>query len=228
MPLAWDSKMGFLKEQKDDAIQVTLDGEPVPVPPGRYSLPAIRSLLETRALEKQRVLSAITVDGRPLELARASDENTAFNVVEAESIPLDELPLLLLNTAQQQVDRAREAVEQAMTLVLINNCDTARELWWNHAHLLKDPVLTLSLMPDHVCRLCSNMSFERLRKWQLEQIAAIIREVDRACDSGDNIQISDVLEGRVLPWLQKLADLVRVWYQAVSAGYELGIKYSGA
>lgn len=196
------------------------------VPAGRCSLNSIRNLLETRALEKQRVLSAISVNGRPADLTLPLDEATGFIMVEAESIPLDELPLLLLNTALRQVERAHEAVQKTMTLVLINNPATARELWWNHAPLLKDPVLTLSLMPDHVCRLCSNMSFERLRKWQLEQIASIIREVDNACDSGDSIQISDVLEGRVLPWLQKLADLVRLWYQAVSAGYELGIKYS--
>ncbi|HZI32678.1 MAG TPA: hypothetical protein VFF11_10070 [Candidatus Binatia bacterium] len=205
-----------------------LDGELIMVPAGRCSLNAIRSLLETRALEKQRVLSVISVDGWPADLTQTFPEDLRYTLVEAESIPLDELPLLLLNTAQQQVDRARDAVEKAMTLVLINNAATARELWWNHAHLLKDPVLTLSLMPDYVCRLCSNMSFEQLRKWQLEQIAAIIREVDQACDTGDNIQISDALEGRVLPWLQKLADLVRLWYQAVSAGYELGIKYSNA
>lgn len=220
--------MGISKIQKDGDIQVTLDGEPISVPPGRYSLHSIRSLLETRALEKQRVLSAISVDGTLADLTIPFAETIEFTLVEAESIPLNELPLLLLNTAQQQVDRARDAIEKAMTLVLINNADTAKELWWNQAHLLKDPVLTLSLMPDHVCRLCSTGSFDKLRKWQLEQIATIIREVDHACDTGDSIKISDVLEDRVLPWLQKLADLVRLWYQAVSAGYELGIKYSSA
>lgn len=218
--------LGTSNSQKDGEIQVILDGEPVKVPAGRHSLNSIRSLLETRALEKQHVLSALSVDGQAVQLTTLPlAENAGFTLVEAESLPLGELPLLLLNRAQQQADHAREAVEKTLTLVLINDPATAQELWWNVAHQLKEPVLTLSLMPDHICRLCSNASFERLRKWQLEQIAAIIREVDRACDTGDSIRISDALEGRVLPWLQKLTDLVRLWYQAVSAGYELGIKY---
>ena len=209
-------------------IHVTLDGATVKVPAGRCSLNSVRCLLETLALEKQCVLAAIYVDGQPADLALSPAGTAGFSRVAAESIPLGELPLLLLTTAQQQVDRVREAIEKALTLVLINNRSTARELWWNIARQLKDPILTLSLMPEQVCKLCSSVSFERLRKWQLEQVAAIVREVDAVCESGDNITISDVLERRVLPWVQKLTDLVRLWYQAVSAGYQLGIKYHAA
>lgn len=209
-------------------IHVTLDGATVKVPAGRCSLNSVRCLLETLALEKQCVLASLSVDGQPADLALSPPGTADFFRVAAESIPVGELPLLLLTTAQQQVDRVREAIEKALTLVLINNRSTARELWWSIARQLKDPILTLSLMPEQVCKLCSSVSFERLRKWQLEQVAAIVREVDAVCESGDNITISDVLERRVLPWVQKLTDLVRLWYQAVSAGYQLGIKYHAA
>ncbi len=209
-------------------ILVMLDGVPVKVPAGRCSLNSIRSLLETLALEKQRTLSALSVDGQPTDLGLAQTGPVNFFRVEAESIPLAELPLLLLTTAQQQVDRIREMVESTITLVLINNPATARELWWSIARQLKDPILTLSLMPEPVCRQCSSVSFERLRKWQLQQIATIVREVDAICETGDNITISDALERRVLPWAQKLNDLVQLWHQAVSAGYQLGINYHAA
>lgn len=209
-------------------ILVTLDGEPVKLPAGRRSLNAIRSLLETLALEKQRVLSALSVDGRPAGLGLAQMEAGGFFRVEAESVPLGEQPLLLLTAAQQQVDRVREAVESALTLVLINHRSAARELWWNIARQLKDPVLTLSLMPDSVCQPCGPVSFAQLRQWQFKQIAAIVREVDAVCETGDNIALSDALEHRVLPWLQKLDDLVGLWHQTVSAGYQLGINYQAA
>lgn len=209
-------------------VLVTLDGEAVKVPAGRCSLNSIRSLLETLALEKQCMLTSLSVDGRPTDLGLAQTGPVNFFRVEADSVPLAELPLLLLTTAQQQVDRVREAVENALTLVLINNRSTARELWWNIARQLKDPVLTLSLMPDSICKLCSSVSFDQLRQWQFKQIATIVREVDAVCETGDNITISDALERRVLPWLQKLNDLVRLWYQAVSAGYQLGINYHAA
>ena len=209
-------------------ILVVLDGEVLNLPAGRRSLNSIRCFLEARALEKQRVLSTLAVDGCPVNLTLPLADEGGFCRIEAESITLDELPLLLLTTAQQQVDRARESVETAVTLVLINNHSTARELWWDIARQLKDPILTLSLMPGNVCKLCGNVSFDRLRRWQLEQIAVIVREVDGACDFLDSMKISDALESRVLPWLQKLDELIQLWLAAVASGYQLGIKYSTA
>jgi len=46
----------------------------------------------------------------------------------------------------------------------------------------------------------------QLRRWQLEQLAGIIQEVDRACESDDPTALSDALETRVLPWLEGLLD----------------------
>ena len=134
--------------------------------------------------------------------------------------------MLLLTTAGQQVDRARSSVEAALTLVLINNPSTARELWWNIACQLKEPVLTLSLMPENLCQLCCGTPFHRLRRWQLEQIAIIVRKVDSACDSQDNILLSDALENLVLPWLQKLEEHIQLWQEATLAGTRLGIHSS--
>jgi hypothetical protein len=208
-----------------DKVQVTLDGETVKIPFAHGSLNSIRSLLETLALEKQKILFTLRVDGVPASLSQPSADQPEFSRVDAESIPLGELPLLLLTSAQQQADRLRADLENALTLVLINDQPAAREIWWGIARQLKEPILTLSLMPDSVCKLCSTVSFERLRKWQLQQIAVIVREVNAVCEAGDNIKISDALERRVLPWLQKLSDLIQLWLQAISASYQLGISY---
>lgn len=203
-------------------IPVTLDCETVLLPAGRRSLTSIRSYLETLALANQRVLAEFAVDGCPLDLSLPLDQRT-FCRVDAVTIPLNELPLLLLTTAGQQVDRARVSVETALTLVLINNPATARELWWSLAGQLKEPVLTLSLMPENICRLCCGTSFDKLRRWQLEQIAVIVRRVDAACESQDNIRLSDALENLVLPWLDQLGEHIRLWHDATQAGARLGI-----
>lgn len=205
-------------------ILVTLDSEAVVLPGERNSLNAIRSYLESLALAGQRVLAVFAVDGCPLNLSLPLIDHRTFCRIDAETIPLAELPQLLLTTAGQQVDRARESVEAALTLVLINNRSTARELWWKIACQLKEPVLTLSLMPENFCQLCGGTSFHKLRRWQLEQIAAIVRKVDGACDSKDNIQLSDALEKLVLPWLQNLGEQIRLWHDTTLAGARLGIK----
>src|ERR1039458_909819 len=104
-------------------ILVTLDSEVVVLPAGRNSLNAIRSYLESLALAGQRVLAVLAVDGCPVNLSLPLIDQPAFCRIDAETLSLEEFPLLLLTTAGQQGDRARAAAEAALTLVLINNPD---------------------------------------------------------------------------------------------------------
>lgn len=209
-----------------EEVEVFLDGLPVEVPAKRHSLNAIRAHLETLALAQQRVLCAISIDGCAVNLALPLAPTENFSRIEAESVALDESALILLKTALRQTGQVHECVETALTLVLINDSHVARELWWNIARQLKEPILTLSLLPDQVCGPANGgASLKQLRKWQLEQVASIVRAVDAACDTGDTIRVSDALETRVLPWLQKLNDMVQLWHETVMAGSRLGIKY---
>ena len=201
-------------------IVVTLDCESIILPDGRTSINSIRAHLETMALANQRILGELAVDGQPVDLSMPMTD-LSFRRVDAVTIPLGEQPLLLLTTAGKQAERARAAVENALTLVLINSSATARELWWSIATQLKEPVLTLSLMPENLCQLWCGTTFHKLRRWQLEQISMIVRRVDAACDAGDNLQLSDALENLVLPWLDRLKDHIRLWHDATQAGARL-------
>ena len=51
-------------------VEVTLDGLLLELPPERHSLTAICSYLEARALQRQRILFALIVDGEFLNLAQ--------------------------------------------------------------------------------------------------------------------------------------------------------------
>src|SRR5947207_10900444 len=48
-------------------VEVILDGQPVSLPPLRCSLAAIRSYVERMALERQRIICAILVDGQAVD-----------------------------------------------------------------------------------------------------------------------------------------------------------------
>ena len=52
---------------------------------------------------------------------------------------------------------------------------------------------------------------------------AIIKDVDKVCYSEDAIPLSDALESRVLPWLQKLSEFISLWHETMMAGFRLGI-----
>ena len=212
-----------------ERIQITLDGLPV-LPPLEYrSLPAIRCYLETLALEKQRILCSLRVDDEPINLSLPLVMGKKFYRVAAETIPLEERSLLLLKTALQQTDQARTCVETAITLVLINDGCVARELWWNLAKQLKEPVLTLSLLPDDACGPANGRaSLTQLRKWQLEQVAAIIKDVDAACQAPDTIPLSNALENRVLPWLQNLTELITLWHETAQSAPRLRMSCAAA
>ncbi|MGB7749025.1 MAG: hypothetical protein WBN75_17240 [Verrucomicrobiia bacterium] len=207
-----------------EEVEITLDGLPVGLPSGHRSLNAIRCLLETLALERQRILCSLNVDGQPVNLALPWLDQTAFGRVEAGTVALEETALLLLKKAFQQTDFAKECVETALTLVLINDGKVAREVWWNLASALKEPVITLSLLPENICQPFDHRaSLTRLCKWQLEQVATIIGDVDAACHSEDTIPLSNALENRVLPWLRSLSELICLWHETVLAGSRLGI-----
>jgi len=207
-----------------ERIEITLDGLPV-LPPLEYrSLPAIRCYLETLALERQRILCSLSVDDEPMNLALPLVRGKNFYRIAAETLPLEDKSLLVLKTALQQADQAQTCVETAVTLVLINDVRVARELWWNLAKQLKEPVLTLSLLPDNACGPANGRaSLTQLRKWQLEQIAVILKEVDAVCHSEDAIPLSNVLENRVLPWLQNLIELIILWHETAQADSRLGM-----
>ncbi|MGD0349389.1 MAG: hypothetical protein ABSB84_03625 [Verrucomicrobiota bacterium] len=210
-------------------IEVTLDGLPVKPPEGHRSLNAIRCYLETLALERQRVLCSLHVDGDWVNLALPLIHCGTFHRVEAGTVTLKETSVLLLKTALQQAELAREYVETAITLVLINDSGVARELWWNLARQLKEPVLTLSLLPDSACGPATGgASLTQLRKWQLEQVAAIIKDVDEACHSEDTVPLSNALENRVLPWQQQLCELISLWHETAVAGERLGVSHAAA
>jgi len=211
----------------DSDVEIVLDGMPVELPAGHRSLSAIRCYLEAAALERQHVLCSLSVDGEPVNLGQPLVDNGTFCRVEAGTADLKETSGLLLKTALWQAELARDYVETAITLVLINDGRVACELWWNLARQLKEPILTLSLLPDNACGSGNGgAALTQLRRWQLEQVAAIIRDVDETCHSDDTIPLSNALENRVLPWLQKLCELIGLWHETAMAGKRLKTDYA--
>jgi hypothetical protein len=185
----------------ENQLEVMLDGQPVGLPPQRRSLTAIRSYLESLALEQQRIIWLFSVDGD------AANSTGRFLRITCQTIGLDKMPLQLVENAIQQTKTAHAEVHSAVSQVMINEAERGRELWWGLAKGLKQPLLTLSLLPDAVCGPANgSASPMQLRRWQLEQLAGIIQEVDRACETDDPTALSDALETRVLPWLEGLLD----------------------
>lgn len=199
-------------------VEVRLDGLPVELPLDQRSFAGIRSYLESLALRQQRVLCALNVDGESVNLTQPRASKT-FSRIEGETMGLHEVPNQLIKAALQQTTTVRARVQSAVELVLINEGSHSRELWWHIATALKEPLLTLSLLPDHVCGpVTGGASPMQLRQWQLQQLGYVIQDVDAACRAEDASTLSDTLEKRVLPWLDNLRESLLLWQEAISSG----------
>ncbi len=199
-------------------VEVKLDGVPVEIPAERRSFVAIRSYLEALALQQQRILCALNVDGESVNLSHPRIAWKGFSHVEAETMSLNEVPAQLIKAALQQATTLRARVQTAVELVLINDVPQARELWWNLSTILKEPLLTLSLLPDNICGPNNGRaSLTQLRKWQLEQLGGIIQDIDDASQVDDTALLSDALEKRALPWLDCLLESLNLWNETVTA-----------
>jgi hypothetical protein len=206
-------------------IKILLDGVPMQVPPQRSSLAGVRSYLESLAMRQQRILCTLVVDGKAENLAQSPLADRHYARISAESIDLSEIPLQLLRTARLQTESVHVRVQEAVALVMVNGGLHARELWWNLACQLKQPLLTLSLIPETGCGPSSRrVPLLQLRKWQIEQLALIIQDLDEASASDDPTPLSNALESRVLPWLAKLQSTLDLWHNT----YLLGRRASGA
>jgi len=199
--------------------EVKLDGIPIEVPSDRRSFNAIRSYLELLSLQQQRLLCWLTLDGEPVNLTRPRAGLAAFSLVEAETMSLNEVPIQLIRGALHQTAAVRARLQSALELVLINDGEFGRELWWSLSATLKEPLLTLSLLPETICGPGgAGAPLIQLRKWQLQQLSCVIQDVDAACHSEDSTALSDALEKRALPWLDKLQESLEMWNETVSYG----------
>lgn len=205
-------------ESPSDQLEVTLDGLLIEIPPERRSFRAIRSYLECIALRQQRLLCWISVDGEPVVLTQQGDWHKEFSRIEGETMTLNEVPAQLIQGALHQTASVRGRVQTAVELVLINDAPYARELWWSLSTALKEPLLTLSLLPETLFGADNGRaSLTQLRKWQLQQLGAVIQDVDDACRSEDPAVLSDALEKRALVWLDRLRESLELWHETVSS-----------
>ena len=199
-----------------NAVEVKLDGLTLEIPAERRTLGGICSYLESVALHQQRILCSLAVDGAPINLTQPPDDAKSFASIEAETMGLSDVPSQLIRAALTQTIYLRDRVQSAVGVVLINERKQAQELWWGLSLALKEPLLTLSLLPENIYVATEGQaSLTQLRKWQLEQLGAVIQDVNNACEWDGTTALSDVLEARVLPWIDKLHTSLNLWHETM-------------
>jgi hypothetical protein len=205
-----------------ETLEVFLDGQLVRLPAERLSLSAISTYLERLALEQDRILCGLTVNGRPAKMNYPHRVNFTGAKIEGQTVGLNDMPTRMLDTALLETAKIRSSVAAAVTQVLINDSSAAREIWWQLARQLKEPLLTLSLLPENLYQPAAGCaSLRQIRQWQLQQLASLIGAVDEASYASETDALSNAIECRVLPWLDSLYQTILLWRETVRAGVRL-------
>ena len=219
--------MGAFDSFSTGELEVKLDGMTVEIPPERRSFAAIRSYLESLALQQQRILCALNVDGESVNLTQPRHTAKQFTHIEGETMTLGEVPVQLIKAALQQAGTLCGRVQKCIELVLINEPGQAREIWWSLSTGMKEPLLTLSLLPEGFGNGESgSASMSQLQKWQLQQLGCIIQDVEEASQHEDTTVLSEALEKRALPWIEKLIQSLNLRHEAILSGAQAGCRGS--
>lgn len=189
---------------------ISLDGEMVALLPWeRSSLRNVRRALETLALRRQRVLVAFNVDGKAMSLHSSLEEIGEYKIVAARTAGIDFLGVELLTSARRQTQELIDRVRQISLLVLINNAKAGKELWLDLQPDLREPLLTLSFLPE-----ISQISPEGVPALTpslialTEELAGLSRRMDALTSlECDVLTLSEGFD-LVLSWLNNLMEAI--------------------
>jgi hypothetical protein len=192
-------------------IEVIMDGKPLELPDHiKGSLTAIRSYLESLALQHGRVVSFFTVGGIIINILEESFENKGMQRVKADTISFDELTRQLISTACDRLKHLQVTAEYAITQILINDWPEVQKLWERWQPDFKSPILVVNFLRE-LCGVrldelsCSNQTLGQ----HLTFFRPLLDEVEAVVATKNILGFSNFLEERYAPWLQQLSVFLR-------------------
>ena len=194
-------------QSSPETIQITLDGQSIALPQEcKRSLRDIFSYLEQLAVQQDRILASVSVDGTTVAAPCLQSPSQTFQQIEANSISLNDLGSHVLLVARDQVQQLLSRVEAIQMLVLINDWPVAQQLWCDLVPDFKTPMLELSFLQELWGeRLSATKIGDKSLAQHWDQIGRIQAEVELVLTRRQDIlDFSDILEKRLLPWLKLL------------------------
>lgn len=190
---------------------IKLDGQPIAIASALKpnSLSEIVTQLERLAIQQDRVLCSLSINGIPVPLPAESLPHQPIRLVEANSIPIRAFAQQIIHAVREKIFVLEEQVHAILLLVLINEIGFARRAWGHLLPSFKAPLYQLSLLEE-----LKNRAIEPLQQlsrnlkehWNL--IDGIHAQLDLVLHGEDaeqaRLEFSDVLDRRLLPWLAEL------------------------
>jgi hypothetical protein len=194
--------------ERKQGIQVLMDGQPVRLPSRVLkSLAAVRAQLELIALRQERVLAALEVDVEAVNLPAAASWTKDFRCVAAQTMSFLDLGRHMAATALKQVQSLQVRSEAASALVLINEWPAIGQLIQGLEADLNAVLVVVSFLHE-LCGPCladATMDGASMLD-HLERLNVIRNRLAMVVQKQRADALSDVLNQRVAPWLERLAE----------------------
>lgn len=200
-------------KEKSPDIQIELDGQQVDLPlQVASSLISIRAYLEFLALQQRRVLSGFIVDGIELRQLPEDAQTSRFRHVRADTITFEQLSRRLIETACRQLHQLANQIESRTLRLLISDWRQIHRQWQEWLPQFRTPLISLGFLRElwgeavddiHIGDHTLAAHLDQLNPLLCEAEALLLAAEDHWTDE-DAIQLSDLLEERLVPWLKVL------------------------
>ncbi|MFT4690006.1 MAG: hypothetical protein ACJASX_003969 [Limisphaerales bacterium] len=218
--------MSFMAEPSGNPTigRVLLDGSVIAVPPEhRESFATLLAHLELLALRSRRVLTSLNVDGVAVRLDCPPDWQSRWDEVEGHSISFAELSSRLISSAAANLTQLRKGVEKTVLLVMINDPRCLERTWSSWNPDVGNTLAVFSLLRQlwHAQRfdnwLAPSLIDEHSEDIELlagELRVALVSESPSDLDA--SLVVSELLEQRMLPWLDRTGELLEHLHTKIS------------
>lgn len=189
--------------------RITLDGQAIRIEgPLPQKAATVFNFITSTLEANGRCLTTFRVDG--IEWLKESQteviKNENFSNVEAQSLPLEDVLLNLINQSRATMSNLHQEFQQ-YTLQLIS------EPWPSLTHTCGQlarhclPMIhTLGVLGGHTC--LENEPWQAQRRALLKSIESIMEAYAMCCEKADPQQLTKVISNRILPWIQAYSQLM--------------------
>ena len=187
-------------------MKVLIDSKPIEIQstPGASFAEFCASLLE-RLLQTNLSIKSCRLDGKILE--SMGDGEKIFNqtsLVEVESVPLTVALQAVMALRCAAIRRLEMDCEELVTESLIGEANAIYQRWHALCGELKQQIQFIPHLGDFL----ASEQVDEISTSRMETLADIMNGCREALGKADVVAFSDILEMKLLPWLQKLRELV--------------------
>lgn len=198
-------------EGEPQVVQVTVDGRPVTLPADvQPTLGGLCSYLEQLALQQERVLISIRVDGVAASSIGSVDASIRPRWLDVTTASLAEFSYDLMGLAHEQCEVLSRRVRDTALRVLINEWPIAERLWGELVPDLRSPLTVISFCEEIRLRHAREAGPRRsgLRA-HLREFSGLWRRLTQCFERKDSEKFFDMLDQELAPWYDQLAKLLR-------------------